>query len=86
MHEEFDALIRSGTQELVSLSKAKEEISCKWLSRVKIKVDRTLEKYKEKMLAKGYLQTKGIDFFEIFSPIVKLTTLRVMIIVEFHKG
>jgi hypothetical protein len=36
------------------------------------------EKFKYQMVAKGYSQVEGVDFSEIFSPVAKLTSIRVL--------
>ena len=38
-----------------------------------------MEKYKARLVAKGYSQVEGIDFGEIFSPIAKLTYIRLLL-------
>ena len=41
-----------------------------------------MEKYKARLVAKSYSQVEGIDFGEIFSPIVKLTSIRFLLSVS----
>lgn len=47
--------------------------------RTKLQVDRSLDKYKSKVVAKGFQQTDGIDYAETFRPVVKPTTIRVVL-------
>ena len=48
---------------------------CKWVYKLKVTSDNAKPKYKARLVAKGFKQEKGVDFDEIFSPVVKMTTL-----------
>lgn len=69
----YDSLIKNGTQELVPKSRGGKIIGHKWVFKTKLQVDKTLEKYKSRELAKGFHQTECIDYTETFSPVVKPT-------------
>lgn len=79
MQQEYDALIRTNTWTLTSLPSNREPIGCKWVFRIKRNADGTIKKYKARLVAKGFHQQHGFDFFETFSPVVKPTTVRVVI-------
>lgn len=53
-------------------------ISTKWIFRIKYKVDGQIDRYKAWLLARGFQQNAGIDYFSTFSPVVKPLTLRIM--------
>ena len=49
----------------------------KWVFKTKLKVDRTIDRYNSKLVAMGFSQLEGLDFEEIFSYVVKATTIKV---------
>ena len=67
------------TWDLVDLPKNRRALPCKWVYRLEETSDSTTPKYKARLVAKGFRQEYGVDFDEIFSLVVKMTTLRFML-------
>ena len=77
MQEEIKSLHATDTWDLVELPKGSKAIPNKWVYKMKT-VDGK-PKYKAKLVANGYAQKEGIDFQEGFSPMITMTTLRVLL-------
>jgi hypothetical protein len=86
MVEEMTTLDKNEAWDLVELSTGRNPIGRKWVFKKKLNVEGKVEKYKTRLVAKGYSQVEGIDFGEIFSLVSKLTSIIFMlsIVVAFY--
>jgi hypothetical protein len=70
MKIEYDALINNRTWHLVPPQKGTNVIGCKWVYKIKRKSDGSLDRYKTSLVAKGFKQRYGLDYEDIFSPLL----------------
>lgn len=83
---EYKALIKNGTWTLCDLPQGRKSISCKWTFKLKYKANGDVDKYKARLVARGFTQEKGFDYSETYSPTAKLTTFRVLMALVNHYG
>jgi ATP-binding cassette subfamily B (MDR/TAP) protein 1 len=74
----MDSIRVNGTWDLVKLPRNRK-VPCKWVYRLKQVPDSFGPKYKAHIVGKGFRQEYGVDFDEVFSPVVKLPTLRFLL-------
>ena len=73
----MNALRKNGTREVIDLLREKKIVGCKWMFIVKCKADGSIERYKARLVVKGFTQTYGIDYQETFAPVVKIHSIRI---------
>ncbi|MCO5559565.1 hypothetical protein L7F22_013166 [Adiantum nelumboides] len=86
MNEEMDALYGNETWDSMPLPKGKKPIGCRWVYKVKHSSDGSVSRYKDRLLAKGYAQTYGIDYEEMFGPFSKIAIVTTIIAVAAANG
>ena len=82
MKEEFDALHKTGTWDLVDLPSGKNAIGCKWVYKIKTRSNGTVDRYKAHLVARGYTQEYGIDYEETFALVARLSSVKTLIVVS----
>jgi hypothetical protein len=86
MEEEMDALRRNKTFDVVQRPKGRKITGCKWVYKIKRLADGTVERFKARGVAKGYSQVPGQDFDDIFAPVVRYESLRLLLALCAHYG
>ncbi|KAA0056652.1 putative Polyprotein [Cucumis melo var. makuwa] len=78
INDEMDSLESNRTWHLVDLPISCKAIGCKWVLRKKLNPDGSVDKYTARLVAKGFRQRKNINFFDTFSAITRIISIRVM--------
>ena len=86
MSKEYDALVRNGTWELVSPTDITNLVGCKWVFRIKRNSDSSIDKFKTRLVAKGFHQRPGVDYLETFSPVIKPTIVKLVLSIAVSNG
>lgn len=81
MDEEIASLIKNDTWELVAKPNNQRIVGCKWIYKKKPEVQGIeTNRFKVRLVGKGFTQKEGVDFNEIFSPVVKHTSIRIILV------
>ena len=79
MQEEMDSLHENYTYELIEALEGKKALRNKWVYKLKTGEDGSTPRYKARIVVTGFQQKKGVDFDEIFAPVVKMASIRTVL-------
>ena len=81
--DELESLEENGTWKVIDKNEIQDEeaniVDTKWVHKIKRDADGKIVKYKSRLVAKGFTQVEGIDYNETFAPVVRMTTVRLLI-------
>jgi len=86
MNLEFDALLKNKTWKLVPSIEAENIVGCKWVFRLKRKADGSIDRYKARLMVKGFHQQPGVDFFGTYSLVVKPIRIKLVLSIDISCG
>jgi hypothetical protein len=79
MTEEYKSIMKNEVWEIVPRPKNKDVVSYRWLFKIKHAADGSIEKYKERFVARGFSQKEGIGYEDTFTPMARYTLIRTII-------
>ena len=79
VNDEMKSLISNKPWKLVDLPPGCKTIGCKWVLRKKLKSDGSIDKYKARVVAKGFKQLEGLEFFDTLYPVTRITSISLLV-------
>ncbi|GJT18772.1 zinc finger, CCHC-type containing protein [Tanacetum coccineum] len=79
INDEMDSIMGNNTWVLADLPPGCKPLGCKWIFKIKLKVDGTIEKLKARLVIQGFRQKSGIDYFDTYAPVAHISTIRLLI-------
>ena len=76
MIEEYQSIMKNDVWYVVARPEGKLVVNSKWIYKIKHATDGSIEKYKERFVARGFSQKEGIDYEETFAPVARYTSIR----------
>ena len=62
---------------LIDLLLGCKSVGYKWIFKKKLRPDGIVDKYKARLVVEGFTQQKGIDFFNTYSPVARISCIRI---------
>ena len=79
INSEVESILQNHTWELVDLPPGCKPLGYKWIFKRKMKTDGSIDKYKTRLVVKGFRQKEGLDYFDTYSPVIRITSIRMLI-------
>ncbi|KAK8921048.1 hypothetical protein KSP39_PZI020906 [Platanthera zijinensis] len=86
MDAEIASIKKNDTWRLVDPPVGHKPLRVKWVYKVKKNKDGTVEKHKARLVVKGYRQVQGVDYDEVYAPVARIDTIRLIIALAAHYG
>ncbi|KAJ9553541.1 hypothetical protein OSB04_017587 [Centaurea solstitialis] len=77
--DELSSILENNTWVLSDLPPGSKPLGCKWIFKKKMKVDGTIDKFKARLVIQGFRQKPGIDYFDTYAPVARISTIRLLI-------
>ena len=79
IQDEMDSIVGNNTWELADLPPGCKPLGCKWIFKRKMKTDGSIDKYKARLVIQGFRQREGVDYFDTYAPVARITTIKLLI-------
>jgi hypothetical protein len=86
MQEEIDSVERNRTRELADLPQGYRAITLKWVYKLKRNEAGEIVKHKARLVVPGFVQQEGIDFDEVFAPVTRMESVRLLLMLAAQEG
>lgn len=86
VEEEFESLKKNQTFQQIDRPSNARIIGSRWVFRIKRKGDNTIDRYKARLVARGYSQIEGVDFKETYAPVASMLTVRLFLALVVQLG
>nr|GEX11461.1 hypothetical protein [Tanacetum cinerariifolium] len=86
INDEMDSILVNQTWKLAELPKGVRPIGSKWVFKKKLNPNRSICAFKARLVAKGYMHKEGIDYFDMYGPIPRISSIRTLIEIFSVKG
>ncbi|GJX97819.1 zinc finger, CCHC-type containing protein [Tanacetum coccineum] len=79
INDEMDSIMGNNIWVLADLPPCCKPLDCKWIFKRKLKVDGTTKKFKVRLVIQGFRHKSGIDYFDTYAPVARISTIRLLI-------
>ncbi|CAM8988449.1 unnamed protein product [Rhodiola kirilowii] len=79
INDEMDSIIGNNTWILSDFPPGCKPLGCKWIFKKKMKVDGSVDKFKARLVIQGFREKEGIDFFDTYAPVARISNIRLLI-------
>ncbi|GKF03629.1 zinc finger, CCHC-type containing protein [Tanacetum coccineum] len=79
IQSEIDSIMHNDTWELTDFPPRCKALGCKWILKRKMKMDGSIDKYKARLVIQGFKQREGIDFFDTYAHVARISTIRLLL-------